>query len=84
MTEMKPAPVLTPPGCVWETNPLIERIYEGEDEVISHQKQGNKHRLVDCTRVPHRVGEWANRDDSAELSGGYQTAWDGPVFCITL
>lgn len=49
---------------------MIEDVYIVGDDVLAHQKQDERHRLVQATYPPPQlVGEWVEMSEVAELNG---------------
>lgn len=54
--------------------PIHETIDEFGDDVVSHQKRGNFHRLVLCNRPPPQtVTDWMPYDEPCSLGRFYAT-----------
>jgi hypothetical protein len=55
---------------------IMETLIELGDTVLSHQKQGDLHRLIICHYPPpQEAGEWVNKDQIATV-GEFSTTWD--------
>jgi L-fucose isomerase-like protein len=55
---------------------MTETIYDVETEVLAHQKQGDRHRLVHCCNPPQKIGEWAHKSHVATV-GPYKATFNG-------
>lgn len=55
-----------------------ETVYEVSSEIVTHQIEGDMHRLVHCVKPPQIAGEWVTKDQNATV-GTYVATFEGGV-----